>query len=123
MLGEDGAAARRDRKAASGGERGLADHDSLPRLDGASNDGRRMTMQDWLWTADGAFVALALVAGVADWRRVRRRRIDGWGWMPWRGVQVIGSVRRGRPHDPGDAPLNGRETRLTNVLIDHSINP
>jgi hypothetical protein len=48
-----------------------------------------MTMQDWLWTADGALVALALVAGVADWRRVRRTTVDGWGWMPWRGVQVM----------------------------------
>jgi len=46
-------------------------------------------MQDWLWTADGALVALAVVAGVADWRRVRRNSIDGWGWMPWRGVQVM----------------------------------
>ena len=46
-------------------------------------------MQDWLWTADGALVALAVVAGVADWRRVRRHSIDGWGWMPWRGVQVM----------------------------------
>lgn len=46
-------------------------------------------MQDWLWTADGALVALALLAGVADWRRVRRRTVDGWGWMPWRGVQVM----------------------------------
>jgi len=48
-----------------------------------------MTMQDSLWTADGVFVALAFVAGVADWRRVRRRSIDGWGWVPWRGVQVL----------------------------------
>jgi hypothetical protein len=47
-----------------------------------------MTMQDWLWTADGALVGLALLAGVADWRRVRRRSIEDWGWMPWRGVQV-----------------------------------
>lgn len=46
-------------------------------------------MQDWLWTADGACVALALLAGVADWRRLRRNRIDDWGWVPWRGVQVL----------------------------------
>lgn len=45
-------------------------------------------MQDWLWTADGALVAIALVAGVADWRRVNRRTVDGWGWVPWRGLQV-----------------------------------
>jgi hypothetical protein len=48
-----------------------------------------MTMQDWLWGADGVLVAFALLAGVADWRRTRRDTIDGWGWMPWRGVQVM----------------------------------
>lgn len=46
-------------------------------------------MQDWLWGADGALVALALLASAADWRRLRRDRVDGWGWMPWRGVQVF----------------------------------
>lgn len=46
-------------------------------------------MQDWLWAADGALVGIALVAGVADWRRANRRTVDGWGWMPWRGLQVI----------------------------------
>ena len=45
-------------------------------------------MQDWLWTGDGIALGIALLAGVADWRRVRRRRVDGWGWMPWRGVQM-----------------------------------
>ena len=34
-------------------------------------------------------LGIALVAGVADWRRTNRSTIDGWGWMPWRGVQVI----------------------------------
>ena len=48
-----------------------------------------MSAQQWIWTADGAALAIALVAGVADWRRVNRSRIDGWGWMPWRGVQVV----------------------------------
>ncbi|MDQ4087609.1 MAG: hypothetical protein M3177_06325 [Pseudomonadota bacterium] len=34
-------------------------------------------------------MALALVAGVADWRRTHRRRaIDAVGWVPWRGVQA-----------------------------------
>jgi len=47
-----------------------------------------MTMQGWLWTADGIAVAIAVLAGVADWRRVNRRRVDGWGWMPWRGLQM-----------------------------------
>jgi len=47
-----------------------------------------MSTQHLIWTADGAALALALVAGVADYRRVRRSTIDGWGWMPWRGVQM-----------------------------------
>ena len=46
-------------------------------------------MQDWLWTAEGALVAFVLLAGVADWRRTRRDNLDGWGWMPWRGMQVM----------------------------------
>ncbi len=48
-----------------------------------------MTTQGWLWTADGAALALALVAGIADWRRIHRRgNFDDVGWMPWRGIQV-----------------------------------
>ena len=48
-----------------------------------------MSVQHWIWAADGAALGLVLVAGIADWRRVNRSRIDGWGWMPWRGVQVV----------------------------------
>ena len=41
------------------------------------------------WTALGVALALAVVAGIADWRRVHRRRsIDDIGWVPWRGIQV-----------------------------------
>jgi len=47
-----------------------------------------MSAQHLIWTADGAALAVALVAGVADWRRTNRSTIDGWGWMPWRGVQM-----------------------------------
>jgi hypothetical protein len=48
-----------------------------------------MTTQAMLWTADGAALALALAAGVADWRRTHRRRdLDRPGWVPWRGIQV-----------------------------------
>ena len=47
-----------------------------------------MTMQHWLWTADGIALGIALLAGLADWRRVNRSRADGWGWMPWRGIQM-----------------------------------
>lgn len=49
-----------------------------------------MTMQAWLWGADGAALALVLVAGVADWRRQKRRDLDATGWVPWRGLQVLG---------------------------------
>ncbi len=42
-----------------------------------------------LWTACAVALALALAAGIADWRRTRHRRsIDAVGWMPWRGIQV-----------------------------------
>lgn len=46
--------------------------------------------QGWLWGADGAALALVLVAGVADYRRHHRRNIDATGWVPWRGLQVLG---------------------------------
>ncbi|MGE0179627.1 MAG: hypothetical protein AB7O91_07395 [Sphingomonas sp.] len=45
-------------------------------------------MQGWLWTAEGILIAIALLAGIGDWRRVNRRRVDGWGWVPWRGLQM-----------------------------------
>ena len=48
-----------------------------------------MTTQVWLWTADGGALAMAVLAGIADWRRIHRRRsFDDVGWMPWRGIQV-----------------------------------
>jgi hypothetical protein len=46
--------------------------------------------QGWLWGADGAALALVVVAGVADYRRHHRRDIDATGWVPWRGLQVLG---------------------------------
>ncbi|HYJ51948.1 MAG TPA: hypothetical protein VEW04_02145 [Allosphingosinicella sp.] len=49
-----------------------------------------MTAQQWLWGADGAALALVLVAGVAESRRSRRRTLDAPGWVPWRGLQVAG---------------------------------
>ena len=49
-----------------------------------------MTAQAWLWGADGAALALVLVAAVADRRRHNRRDIDATGWVPWRGLQVAG---------------------------------
>jgi hypothetical protein len=44
--------------------------------------------QHLLWVADGVAVGLALVAGVADWRRDRRVSLDDTGWVPWRGIQM-----------------------------------
>ena len=49
-----------------------------------------MTTQGCLWSADGAALALLLVASVADHRRHRRRDLDAAGWMPWQGLQVLG---------------------------------
>ena len=49
-----------------------------------------MTKQDWLWTAFAAAIALAVLAGLGDWgrRRRRERSFDAVGWVPWRGLQV-----------------------------------
>ena len=47
-----------------------------------------MSTQAGLWTGTGAALALAVTAGVADWRRHRRRDLDATGWAPWRGIQV-----------------------------------
>lgn len=47
-----------------------------------------MTAQQWLLGADGAALVLAVVAGVAESRRNRRRSLDRPGWVPWRGLQV-----------------------------------
>lgn len=42
-----------------------------------------------MWWA-GAVVALGVgvLAGVADWRRVRRDDLDRVGWFDWRTVQM-----------------------------------
>lgn len=40
------------------------------------------------WLAGGIALAVAIVAGILDWRRTHRKRIDDYGWMPWRGIQV-----------------------------------
>jgi len=47
-----------------------------------------MTARDWLWGAAGAAALLALVAGFAESRRIRRHDLDRTGWVPWRGLQV-----------------------------------
>jgi len=47
-----------------------------------------MSVQHWLWSAAGAALVLAVIAGFADSRRHRRRGLDRPGWVPWRGLQV-----------------------------------
>ena len=47
-----------------------------------------MTTQQWIWGADAGLLAVAVLAGVADWHRGRRRDLDNPGWVPWRGIQV-----------------------------------
>jgi hypothetical protein len=47
-----------------------------------------MHAQQHYWLAGGIALAIALFAGLADWRRLRRKRIDDYGWVPWRGIQV-----------------------------------
>jgi len=49
-----------------------------------------MTAQQWLWGADGAALALVVLAGIAESRRNKRRALDAPGWVPWRGLQVFG---------------------------------
>ena len=49
-----------------------------------------MTTQGWWWGADGAALALVVVAGVAEHRRQHRRNLDATGWVPWRGLQAAG---------------------------------
>jgi hypothetical protein len=47
-----------------------------------------MTTQGWFWSADGMALAMAVLAGVAESRRNRRRNLDDTGWVPWRGIQA-----------------------------------
>jgi hypothetical protein len=47
-----------------------------------------MTVQHWIWGADGVALAVAIASGVAESRRGRRHDLDRTGWVPWRGIQV-----------------------------------
>jgi hypothetical protein len=49
-------------------------------------------MQAGLWTIAGGAVALVLVAGLADWRRNRRRDLDRVGWVPWPLVMILAMI-------------------------------
>jgi hypothetical protein len=48
-----------------------------------------MTAQAAAWFAAGAAAGLALLAGLADWARHRRRNLDRVGWMPWQLISVL----------------------------------
>ena len=40
----------------------------------------------------GSLLLLALIALVADRRRLRRKRIDAVGWVPWTPIFLMGAV-------------------------------
>ena len=44
--------------------------------------------QAGLWVAAGSAAAVALLAGLAEWARGRRRNLDRVGWVPWTFVQI-----------------------------------
>lgn len=44
--------------------------------------------QHLIWAADGAALAVAIGAGIADWRRSRRANLDAAGWVPWPAIQI-----------------------------------
>ncbi|HWH18309.1 MAG TPA: hypothetical protein VNT77_08265 [Allosphingosinicella sp.] len=48
-----------------------------------------MMTQAGLWWAAGGALLVAVAAGLAEWRRSRRRRLDRVGWVPWTAVQII----------------------------------
>ena len=47
-----------------------------------------MMTQAGLWTGAGGALAVAVLSGLAEWRRGRRRNLDRVGWVPWTFVQV-----------------------------------
>ena len=48
-----------------------------------------MTTQAMLWSAAGAAAVAALLAGLADRRRSKRRDLDRPGWVPWPLIQML----------------------------------
>ena len=51
-----------------------------------------MTAQAGLWTLAGMLLVLAVVAGLAEHRRTRRRNLDQPGWVPWVLIQVLAGM-------------------------------
>lgn len=52
-------------------------------------------MQTPLWIGVGAALALAVIAGVGQARRHRRRNVDDVGFMPWQMVQMLALIGAG----------------------------
>lgn len=48
-----------------------------------------MTAQAIAWWAAGCAAAVMVLAGLADWRRNRRRNLDRVGWVPWQLISVL----------------------------------
>ncbi|MES2441244.1 MAG: hypothetical protein V4574_00310 [Pseudomonadota bacterium] len=46
-------------------------------------------MQQQLWIGSGVCLALAVIAGLGEFRRRKRRDFDAVGFMPWQTVQVL----------------------------------
>ena len=45
-----------------------------------------------LWSASGGLAALAVVAGLGDRRRRRRRDPESVGWVDWPTVQMLALI-------------------------------
>ncbi len=50
-----------------------------------------LTALRW-WIAAAAALGVAVLAGVADWRRKRRVDLDRIGMVDWRTVQMLGLI-------------------------------
>jgi hypothetical protein len=46
-------------------------------------------MAFWFWMGAGSILALAVFAGIGDWRRRRRRDLDRIGIIDWPTLQVV----------------------------------
>jgi hypothetical protein len=49
-------------------------------------------MQLQLWIGVGAFVLLAVISGIGEYRRGKRRDFDSVGLMPWQLIQVLSII-------------------------------
>lgn len=44
------------------------------------------------WAAVASALAIAVLTGVADWRRRERRDLDRMGWVDWRTIQMLAVI-------------------------------